>query len=86
MVATSYANNTYFCVAPPNTKTSDVSWLDHNHHIGMDLNSALCPHCESEIETFEHCFFFHVWELYMVGWEKVFKWWKMGSVTFWIYL
>ncbi|GJS75835.1 RNA-directed DNA polymerase, eukaryota, reverse transcriptase zinc-binding domain protein [Tanacetum coccineum] len=50
------------------------SWL---HHIGMDLNTILCPHCDTEIETFEHCFI--SCRRVVAGWEKVFKWWKMGN-------
>ncbi|GKA26341.1 putative RNA-directed DNA polymerase [Tanacetum coccineum] len=44
------------------------SWL---HHIGMDLNTILCPHRDTEIETFEH--FFISCRRVMAVWEKVFK-------------
>ncbi|GJW81594.1 RNA-directed DNA polymerase, eukaryota, reverse transcriptase zinc-binding domain protein [Tanacetum coccineum] len=50
------------------------SWL---HHIGMDLNTILCPHCDTDIETFEHCFM--SCPRVVTGWEKVFKWWNMGN-------
>ncbi|GJY66889.1 RNA-directed DNA polymerase, eukaryota [Tanacetum coccineum] len=44
------------------------SWL---HHIGMDLNTILCPHCDTDIETFEHCFM--SCPRVVTGWEKVFN-------------
>ena len=51
-----------------------LTWLQH---IGMDLNSTLWPHCEDEIETFDHCFV--RCSRVLVGWEKVFKWWKLEN-------
>ncbi|GKC74702.1 RNA-directed DNA polymerase, eukaryota, reverse transcriptase zinc-binding domain protein [Tanacetum coccineum] len=51
-----------------------LTWLQH---IGMDLNSILCPHCEDDIETFDHCFM--RCSRVLDGWKKVFKWWKMDS-------
>ncbi|GJY71772.1 leucine-rich repeat-containing protein [Tanacetum coccineum] len=51
------------------------SWL---HHIGMDLNTNSLPsHCDTDIETFEHCFM--SCPRVVTGWEKVFKWWNMGN-------
>ena len=49
------------------------SWL---HHIGIDLNSILCPHCGNDIETLDHCFI-HCPRVFN-NWKKVFKWWKLG--------
>ena len=37
----------------------------------------LCPHCEEEIETVEHCFL--KCSRVVEGWNKVFKWWNMGN-------
>lgn len=52
-------------------------WLDH---IGLDLDSMLCPHCDEEVETIDHCFLRcgRVSE----GWRKVLDWWKMSNVSF----
>ncbi|GKF38517.1 RNA-directed DNA polymerase, eukaryota, reverse transcriptase zinc-binding domain protein [Tanacetum coccineum] len=46
---------------------------------GIDLDSVLCPSCNNIVETCAHCLI--TCDLAMSVWEKVFNWWKMGSVN-----
>ena len=55
-------------------KITIYTWLDH---IGIDLNSTLCPHCEDDIETVDHCFL--NCPRVLQAWGRVFKLWNMGS-------
>ncbi|GKB03950.1 RNA-directed DNA polymerase, eukaryota, reverse transcriptase zinc-binding domain protein [Tanacetum coccineum] len=51
-----------------------LSWL---HHIDIDLNSSLCPHCGNATKSLEH-YFIHFSRV-MKCWESVFKWQNMGN-------
>ncbi|XP_071738688.1 uncharacterized protein [Rutidosis leptorrhynchoides] len=46
---------------------------------GIDLNSVRCPLCDDNIESLDHVFIFckHALDV----WERVYKWWGVGSVT-----
>ena len=46
---------------------------------GIDLDSSLCPCCDSAVESCEHSL---VWcNFAMSVWEKVYRWWKIGDVN-----
>ncbi|GJQ96024.1 hypothetical protein Tco_0007163 [Tanacetum coccineum] len=45
---------------------------------GIDLDSILCPSCTNTIESCAHSLV--TCDLAMSVWEKVFSWWKVGSV------
>ncbi|GJX11249.1 putative heat shock protein 70 family protein [Tanacetum coccineum] len=55
------------------------TWLDH---LGIDLDSTLCPHCEDEIETVEHCFL--KCSKVVEGWKKSFEVVEYGTFQYWI--
>ncbi|XP_071715102.1 uncharacterized protein [Rutidosis leptorrhynchoides] len=44
---------------------------------GIDLDTVRCPLCDDDVETTEHSMIFcrHSMEI----WDKVYKWWKLGS-------
>ncbi|GJW31903.1 RNA-directed DNA polymerase, eukaryota, reverse transcriptase zinc-binding domain protein [Tanacetum coccineum] len=46
---------------------------------GIDLDSVLCPCCNNIVETYAHSLV--TCDLAMSVWEKVFNWWKVGSVN-----
>lgn len=45
-------------------------------HMGIDLDSILCPCCQDAIETVEHCLIRCKWA--EDGWVKIFKWWNLN--------
>nr|GEW58008.1 RNA-directed DNA polymerase, eukaryota, reverse transcriptase zinc-binding domain protein [Tanacetum cinerariifolium] len=45
----------------------------------IDLDSVLCPSCNIVVETCDHCLV--TCDLAMSVWEKVFNWWKVGSIS-----
>lgn len=46
---------------------------------GIDLDSSLCPWCDSAVESCEHSL---VWCNFARSvWEKVYRWWKVGDVN-----
>ncbi|GJR59423.1 RNA-directed DNA polymerase, eukaryota, reverse transcriptase zinc-binding domain protein [Tanacetum coccineum] len=46
---------------------------------GINLDSVLCPCCNNFVETCAHCLV--TCDLAMSVWEKIFNWWKVGSVN-----
>ena len=46
---------------------------------GIDLDSVLCPCCDSMVETCVHSLV--LCNLAMSVWEKIFRWWKVGNVN-----
>ncbi|XP_071687552.1 uncharacterized protein [Rutidosis leptorrhynchoides] len=46
---------------------------------GIDLDTVRCPLCDDDVETIDHSMIFcrHSMEI----WERVYKWWGLGSVT-----
>ncbi|PWA63317.1 Transposon TX1 [Artemisia annua] len=46
---------------------------------GVDLDSLLCPCCDSVVETCAHSLV--TCNLAMSVWEKIFSWWKVGNVN-----
>ncbi|GKA32658.1 zinc finger, CCHC-type containing protein [Tanacetum coccineum] len=46
---------------------------------GIDLDSILCPCCDSVVETCEHSLV--VCNFAMSVWERVYRWWKVGDVN-----
>ncbi|XP_071727951.1 uncharacterized protein [Rutidosis leptorrhynchoides] len=46
---------------------------------GIDLDSVRCPLCDDDVESIDHALFFcrHSMDI----WERVYKWWNLGSVT-----
>ncbi|XP_071740119.1 uncharacterized protein [Rutidosis leptorrhynchoides] len=46
---------------------------------GIDLNSVRCPICDNDIESLDHSLL--TCKLAKDIWEKIFEWWKMGSVS-----
>nr|GEX76857.1 RNA-directed DNA polymerase, eukaryota, reverse transcriptase zinc-binding domain protein [Tanacetum cinerariifolium] len=44
----------------------------------IDLDSVLCLSCNIVVETCDHCLV--TCDLAMSVWEKVFNWWKVGSI------
>ena len=46
---------------------------------GIDLDSVLCPCCDSAVETCAHSLV--LCNLAMSVWEKIFRWWKVGNVN-----
>nr|GEY41116.1 reverse transcriptase domain, reverse transcriptase zinc-binding domain protein [Tanacetum cinerariifolium] len=46
---------------------------------GIDLDSVLCCCCNNIMETCAHCLV--TYDLAMSVWEKVFNWWKVGTVN-----
>lgn len=49
-------------------------------HLGIDLDSTLCPCCLDTVETRDHCFFRCNWV--EKGWEDIFKWWNLDKSNF----
>lgn len=45
-------------------------------HMGIDLDSLLCPCCQDVIETVDHCFCRCKWV--EASWNKIFNWWLVG--------
>lgn len=47
---------------------------------GIDIHSVLCPRCNNDVESMDHCFVncVNIKEI----WMKVFKWWNLGSFTY----
>ena len=43
------------------------------------INSVLCPSCSDSVESCAHCLV--TCDLAMSVWEKVFIWWKLGTVN-----
>ena len=46
---------------------------------GIDLDSLLCPCCDSVVETCTHSLV--TCNLALSVWEKIFNWWKVGNVN-----
>ncbi|GKF50057.1 RNA-directed DNA polymerase, eukaryota, reverse transcriptase zinc-binding domain protein [Tanacetum coccineum] len=46
---------------------------------GIDLDSKLCPSCDSVVETCVHSLV--LCNFAMSVWEKIFNWWKVGNVN-----
>ena len=46
---------------------------------GVDLDSVLCPCCDSAVESCAHSLV--LCDLAMSVWEKIFCWWKVGNVN-----
>nr|GEX17885.1 zinc finger, CCHC-type [Tanacetum cinerariifolium] len=46
---------------------------------GIDLDSPLCPSCDSVAESCSHCLV--TCDLAMNVWNKIFRWWKVGYVN-----
>ncbi|GKA60292.1 reverse transcriptase domain, reverse transcriptase zinc-binding domain protein, partial [Tanacetum coccineum] len=46
---------------------------------GIELDSVLCPSCNNVVESCAHSLV--TCDLSMSVWEKIFRWWKMGTVN-----
>lgn len=46
---------------------------------GIDLHSILCPCCDVETESVEHCLV--LCKVARSVWEEIFKWWKIDRVN-----
>ena len=46
---------------------------------GIDLDSVLCPSCNNSVESCAHSLV--TCDLAMSVWDKIFSWWKTGSVN-----
>lgn len=44
---------------------------------GIDLDSLLCPVCNNQIESLDHCL--TQCDMAIKTWEYIFKWWKCGN-------
>lgn len=46
--------------------------------LGIDMHSTLCPSCDDEVESIDHCFV--KCKYAKLVWDKVYNWWGKGNV------